>query len=134
MRNYVCESLSDFVKLNKINENLNNDYELSEDHEDNMDESLTEAEHKHDPKAHLRNRGDVVFPAGSSKVSDDKDHFPCNNINQARNAIARANQYSTVPSWYKGSLKELVSKVVSHVRRKYPDIEISKAAEKPGKG
>jgi hypothetical protein len=88
---------------------------------------------KKDPKADIRNRGDVVFPAGSAKVKDDKDHFPINNAAQARNALARANQYSSSPAWYSGPLDELVKKVAGAVKRKYPTIKVSKAAEKPGK-
>ncbi len=95
------------------------------------DEPVPEA--KKDPKAKVRNRGDVIFPAGSSKVKDDKDHFPINNKAQARNALSRANQYSKAPPWYKGSLEDLVKKVASAVKRKYKNIEVSKAAEKPGK-
>jgi hypothetical protein len=93
---------------------------------------LTEAEKKKTAK--LRNRGDVVFSAESPKVTDDKDHFPINNKNQARNALARANQYSKAPKWYKGSLTDLVKKVASAVKRKYKDIEVTKKAETPGKG
>lgn len=91
-------------------------------------------EKKKDPKAKTRNRGTVVFPAESSSVKDDKDHFPINNEAQARNALARANQYSSVPSWYKGSLKSLVEAVARKVKSKYPGIEVSKKATKPGKG
>jgi len=91
-------------------------------------------EAKKDPKAKLRNRGDVVFPAGSPKVTDEKDHFPINNKNQARNALARANQYKEAPKWYKGSLDSLVKKVANSVQRKYKDIEVTKAAKTPGKG
>jgi len=47
---------------------------------------------KLDPKAKVRNRGVVVFPAESDKVLDNKDHFPINNLRQARNALSRANQ------------------------------------------
>lgn len=85
-----------------------------------------------DPKAKVRNRGTVVFPASSSK--DNKDHFPINDADQARNALARANQYSKVPDWYSGSLQSLVSKVRSAVKNKYPSIETSEKSEKPGKG
>jgi len=90
-------------------------------------------EAKKQPGAKVRHRGDVVFPAESSKVTDDKDHFPINNANQARNALARANQYSSAPKWYKGSLQSLVTKVANAVKKKYSSIEVSKAAEKPGK-
>jgi len=91
-------------------------------------------ENKKDPKAKVRNRGDVIFPAGSKNVTDDKDHFPINSLAQARNALARANQFSKAPKWYKGTVASLVKKVASAVKRKYPSIDVSKAAEKPGKG
>jgi len=90
-------------------------------------------ENKKDPKAKVRNRGDVVFPAESKSVTDDKDHFPINSVAQARNALARANQYKTAPKWYNGTLKSLVKKVASAVKKKYPSIDVSDAAKKPGK-
>ena len=89
---------------------------------------------KLDPKAKVRNRGAVVFPADSPKVLDDKDHFPLNTENQARNALRRVNQYKKVPSWYKGTLQSLVSAVAKKVHSKYPEIEISEKSTKPGKG
>ena len=85
-------------------------------------------------KVKARNRGKVVFPAESSSVKDNKDHFPINDADQARNALARANQYSSVPKWYKGSLQSLVNAVARAVKKHYPSIEVSKAARKPGKG
>lgn len=88
---------------------------------------------KKNPKARVRNRGDVVFPAESKSVKDDKDHFPINSKSQAQNALARANQYKSSPSWYTGSLENLVKKVASAVHKKYPGIEISEKAKKPGK-
>jgi hypothetical protein len=90
-------------------------------------------ENKKDPTAHVRNRGDVVFPAESNSVKDDKDHFPINSEAQARNALARASQYSSSPSWYSGSLDTLVKKVSSAVHKKYPGIKVSKAGKTPGK-
>ena len=87
-----------------------------------------------DPDAKVRNRGDVVFPAGSSKVKDDKDHFPINDEDQARNALSRASQYSSAPSWYEGSLSSLVTAVQRKVKAKYPSIETTDASKKPGKG
>lgn len=86
---------------------------------------------KLDPKAKIRNRGTVCVPAESAK--DKKDHFPINNEAQARNALARVNQFSKVPDWYSGSLQGLVSLVARKVKSKYPSIEISKDAKKPGK-
>ena len=89
---------------------------------------------KKDPKAAVRNRGDVVFPAGSSKVLDDQDHFPINTEKQARAALGYANHYEpgNPPSWYGGSVSELVKAVVSVVERKFPGINISDAARNPG--
>ena len=57
-----------------------------------------------------------------------------NDVNQARNALARANQYTSVPDWYNGTLKELVSAVVKAVGNKYKSIDISEKSKKPGKG
>ena len=88
---------------------------------------------KSDPKAKVRNKPSPVFDAKHPKVRDDKDHFPLGNENQARNAIARVNQYSAVPEWYSGSLKSLQNSVIRAVKSKYPTIEISEEAKKPKK-
>lgn len=87
-----------------------------------------------DPKAKVRNRGVVVFDANSRSVKDDKDHFPINNEDQARNAISRVNQYSSVPDWYNGSLKSLINAVYRKVHSEYPGIDIDNSKKKPGKG
>lgn len=87
-----------------------------------------------DPKAKVRNKGTAVFPADHPKVSDKKDHFPINNEDQARNALARANQYKKAPPWYSGTLQSLVSAVAKKVHSKYKEIEISEKSTKPGKG
>lgn len=79
---------------------------------------------KTDPKAKVRNRGKVVFPAESSNVKDKKDHFPINDADQARNALARVHQYSKVPSWYKGSLKGLQEAVARAVKKHYKGIDV----------
>ena len=83
---------------------------------------------KLDPKAKVRNRGECIFPAESS--ADHQDHFPINNIDQARNALARSHQYASVPSWYKGSLKSLKESVKRKVHAKYPSIEIESDKKK----
>jgi hypothetical protein len=75
---------------------------------------------KLDPKAKVRNRGTVCVPASSAK--DKKDHFPINDADQARNALARVHQYSSVPSWYSGSLKSLQELVSRKVHSKYKGI------------
>jgi len=109
--------------------NIDNEEAEYEEDECKMKESETVEEAKKDPKAEVRNRGNVVFPAGSKSVKDDKDHFPINNIGQARNALARVNQYSSAPKWYTGSLDTMKKKVASAVHAKYPSIKISKAAK-----
>jgi hypothetical protein len=83
---------------------------------------------KLDPKAEVRNRGTVVFPALS--CSDNKDHFPINDAGQARNALARSHQYTSVPSWYKGSLSSLQEAVRRKVKAKFPSIDVSPAKKK----
>ena len=89
---------------------------------------------KEDPKAKVRNRGTCVFPAEHPKVKDNKDHFPINNEAQARDALGRANQFSSAPEWYSGSLQSLVNAVARKVKSKYPGIEVSEKSTKPGKG
>lgn len=78
-------------------------------------------------------RGDCVFPAGHPKVKDNKDHFPVNNEGQARNALARASQYSSAPPWFSGDLQSLVNSVRRKVHSKYPSIELSDKSKRPGK-
>src|ERR1700679_529989 len=77
---------------------------------------------KLNPKAKVRNRGTVCIPAASAK--DKQDHFPINSESQARNALARVHQYSSVPSWYSGSLKGLQDAVSRKVHSQYPGIKI----------
>lgn len=89
---------------------------------------VQEESKKEDPKAKVRNKPNPVFDAKSSKVKDNKDHFPLGNANQARNALARANGYKRVPNWYKGTLKELKAAVVNAVKKEYPSIEVTKKA------
>ncbi len=86
---------------------------------------LARAAKKLDPNAEIRNRGDVVFPANSKKVKDNKDHFPINSEPQARNALSRVAQYSSVPPWYSGTLQELQATVRNAVKRKYKNIEVT---------
>lgn len=81
-------------------------------------------EKKLDPKAKVRSRGKVVFPAESPKVTDNKDHFPINDADQARNALARVGQYDKAPPWYKGSLKSLQEAVQRAVHKHYKGIDI----------
>ncbi len=70
-------------------------------------------------------RGTVVFPYESPKVKDKKDHFPINDADQARNALARVAQYNAVPEWYNGTLKGLQARVRSAVRKAFPSIKVT---------
>lgn len=88
---------------------------------------LTEAK-KIDPKAKVRNKPNPVFDANDKNVKDKKDHFPLGTENQARNALAQANKYNKVPSWYTGSIESLKKKVASAVKKAYPNIEVTKKA------
>ena len=81
---------------------------------------------KLDPKAKVRNRGDVVFSAESKSVNDHADHYPIGSEDQARNAWSRAHQYSESPPWYNGSLKSLQEAVKRKMHSKYPGIEFEK--------
>lgn len=97
--------------------------------EDNLVKSAAKKEKKKlDPKAKVRNRGTVCVPAESAK--DKKDHFPINDEDQARNALSRVHQYSSVPSWYSGSLKGLQALVSKKVHSKYPSIGKEKSSKK----
>ena len=80
---------------------------------------------KTDPDAEVRHRGHCVFPAEDNKVKDDKDHFPINDKKQGRNALARVQQYDSVPKWYDGSLDEVVDRVYKAVEKKFPSIEVA---------
>jgi hypothetical protein len=80
-------------------------------------------------------KGEFIFPKDHGSVSDSADHFPINTEGRARNALARANQFSgKAPIWYKGSLQSLINAVARAVKKKYPGIEISEKSKKPGKG
>lgn len=83
--------------------------------------------HIHDKASDSEKRSDFVFPADSSDVNDGKGHFPLNSLRRARAAIAYANKYQELPTWYSGDLdlKGFVNKIVSEVKKQYPSIEIS---------
>jgi len=81
---------------------------------------------KHDPKAEVRNKKSPVFPADSKHVNDDKDHFPIGSEAQARNALARVNQYTKAPKWAVDiTLKAMKKKVANTVKKHYPSIEVT---------
>jgi hypothetical protein len=85
-------------------------------------------------KLAAESRGDCVFKANAGKNKSSKDRFPINDEAQARNALARASQYSSVPEWYDGDLQSLVSAVARKVHAKYPGIKETNKSKNPGKG
>lgn len=78
-----------------------------------------------------KDRPAPVFSRESPKVKDDSDHFPIPDSAHGRNALARVNQYGSVPSWYDGSLEELKAAVVKAVKAKFPDIEVEEEKYEP---
>lgn len=92
--------------------------------EDDISEETVNITEGKNPKAKVRNKPECVFDNTNPKVTDDKDHFPINTEGRARNALARANQFTSVPKWYSGSLESLKKTVVRAVKKKYKNIEI----------
>ena len=73
----------------------------------------------------IRTKPHPVFHAEDADVTDNKDHFPLGTVGQARNALARVNQYTELPTWWTGkSLKSLKKRVVNAVKKAYPSIEV----------
>jgi hypothetical protein len=80
---------------------------------------------------HVKDRPSPIFPKGSPKVKDDFSHFPIPDESHGQNALARVNQYGSVPSWYDGSLEELKAAVVKAVESKFPKMEVEKEKFEP---
>ncbi len=91
------------------------------------DSPLSMGQKKADPEAKIRNRGKVVFASTYAKVKDNKDHFPINDVNQARNALSRVAQFNTVPKWWAGSLNQLQAAVRDAVKHNFKSINITEA-------
>jgi hypothetical protein len=117
------------VLVQQINQ-LTNKKENTMKFDELINKLNTEIVEEKDPKAAVRNKINPVFPADSKNVKDDKDHFPLEDEDQARNALARANQYDKAPDWFDGSLTELKKKVADTVKREFPNIEISEESYK----
>lgn len=80
-----------------------------------------------------KDRGDCVFEVGHPKNKSTKEHFPLNNLGQARSALSRVNGFSSAPDWYNGSLESLINSVYRAVKKKFPSIEIDQKKKSPGK-
>jgi hypothetical protein len=101
---------------------------------DLVDSIIEKMAAKKEKKTKSRSRPQPIFESTNPKIKDNKDHFPIDTEARARNALARVNQFEEAPPWYDGSLQSLVTTVTRAVKKSYPDIEVSKAAKKPGKG
>jgi len=93
--------------------------------------SLEEIEDLEEKKLTSKERKDM---SGSDFIFPDGKHFPIPDESHGRNALARANQFSSAPKWYKGSLQSFVSRVHNAVKKKFPGIDTTEKSEKPGKG
>lgn len=80
---------------------------------------------------HTKDKPAPIFSKDNPKVKDDKDHFPIPDAAHGRNALARVNQYGSVPSWYDGSLQELKDAVVKAVESKFPSVEVEEEKFEP---
>ena len=78
-----------------------------------------------DRKPDKAKRGTVVFPSDSILVNDNKDHFPYNNVDQARSALSRVAQYQGLPGWYDGDkdLKSFKTHVRNTILNAFPSID-----------
>lgn len=70
-----------------------------------------------------------IFGPNHRDVLDDKGHFPIPDIAHARNALARVNQYSESPEWYKGNLKSLKEAVVRAVAHNFKSIKVTEKSK-----
>lgn len=127
------------IELTPFEERIAEEEQAKKDHPANwsnkdwlkyLQKGKTKDTNKLDMSAKVRNRGDVVFSAESSNVSDHKDHFELNTIDQAHAALSYAGHYKNAPPWYKGSLEQLKETIHRKVKAKYPSIEISGTGKK----
>ena len=100
----------------------------SSEEDDPKERPLEDLEEK---KLSSKERKDL---SSSSFIFPKERKFPIPDESHGRNALSRANQYSSAPSWYDGSLESLVKRVHSAVKKKFPGIETTPASAKPGKG
>lgn len=86
--------------------------------------------------AFKQKRSEFAIPADHPKNRSDIGHFPINTLARARNALARASQFSpgNPPKWWVGTSQALVNIITKAVNKKYPSITISDAGKKAGKG
>lgn len=76
-------------------------------------------------KAQVRTRPNPTFQSTHPKVNDNRDHYPMDDIDQARNALARMCQHGEAPDWWDGSLEELRNAIRRKVRKEFKSVEVS---------
>lgn len=79
-------------------------------------------------------RTNFIFPPDHPKVTDGQGHYPIGDKAHAHNALSRASQHSEKPTWWSGSLEELVNAIQRKVHKEYPGIKLTEKSSKPGKG
>lgn len=73
-------------------------------------------------------KGEFIFGAKHSKVTDEQDHFPIDTQGRARNALVRAAQLaksSGRPRWFTGTPKQFLDEVRRVVKKRWPAIEVT---------
>ncbi len=78
-----------------------------------------------DDKPCAASRGRVICDSAHPNVIDEQDHFPINDENQARSALARVNQLDAAPKWWNSTLDHLKAAVASAVLNSYPTLNVS---------
>jgi len=66
-----------------------------------------------------------IASRASSRVLDNKDHFPVITETQARSSMARVLQLTETPAWYSGTIAELRQEVYAGIVILHPDIELN---------
>ena len=101
---------------------VNKNYQIEEE-KMKFNKLYNELVKESDPQADVRTRGTVVFDAKDADITDDADHFPINDADQARNALSRASQSDF--SWYKGTKEEGIAKIKRAVKKAFPSIDVT---------
>jgi len=72
---------------------------------------------------------DFIIPPDHPKCRDNRGHFPIPDANHARNALARVKQYKKAPSWWDGTLAQLIRVIVRAVKKRFPSINVTVKAD-----
>lgn len=69
---------------------------------------------------------DCAVPASNPKVTDGKDHYPIATEAHAKSVLAKVTKFTNVPTWWKGTLPELVKIVTKNITSKYKTLAVKK--------